>query len=115
MVTAASARLWPMLRMVRLVRSFCCAKTCSTRVRIADFLALALAIRFGIGLPVGFRRWIWLRLAATCQERLVNLRSGPWKARGQQISEGNAIAHQVLGRLKAQAMLRLQIEHLELQ
>jgi hypothetical protein len=44
------------------MRSFRCAKTCSTRARILDFLALAFAVRLGIGLPEGFLRWIRLTL-----------------------------------------------------
>ena len=38
------------------------AKTCSALARTADFRALVLAVRFGIGLPTGFRRWLRLVL-----------------------------------------------------
>ena len=71
----ASARLMPMLRMVSFMRSFCWAKTCSTVARTTDFMALALAMRFGIGLPTGFLQWIrlvlprWLRNSSFALER----------------------------------------------
>jgi len=35
-------------------------KTCSMCARTADFLALARALRSGIGRPGGFLRWMWL-------------------------------------------------------
>ena len=34
------------------------AKTCSTAAHTADLRALARAVRCGIGLPLGFLRWI---------------------------------------------------------
>ena len=64
----ASARLRPMLRMVSFMRAFCCAKTCSIVARTLDFLALALAVRCGIGLPAGFLRWIRLRLPRSARK-----------------------------------------------
>ena len=51
-------------------RIFCWANTCSTRAQTADFLALARAVAWGIGLPAGFRRWIRLviiRSASHCE------------------------------------------------
>ena len=56
-VIVALARSMPMLRMKSLILSFCWAKTCSTLARTADFLALALAVRLGIGWPWGFLLW----------------------------------------------------------
>jgi len=47
--------------------------------------------------------------------RLKANRSDLRRRRGQQAAEGKAIADQMLGRLEAQPMLRLEIEHLELQ
>lgn len=68
MMIVASARLMPMLRIARYIRSFCWAKTCSTRARILDFAAFALAVRFGIGLPKGFLPWIRLVLPQSARK-----------------------------------------------
>ena len=51
----------PMVRMTRPIGPFSRAKTCSMKARTFDFLPLALAMASGIGLPLGFLRWIWLR------------------------------------------------------
>ena len=48
----------PMVRMNRPIGPFWRAKTCSTAARTADLRALARAVRRGIGLPLGFLRWI---------------------------------------------------------
>src|SRR5579872_4952455 len=52
------ARAMPMVRMKRPIGPFWRAKTCSTAARTADLRALARAVRRGIGLPLGFLRWI---------------------------------------------------------
>src|SRR6516164_9280540 len=46
--------------MNNLIRSFCSAKTCSTRERIFDFALLARRIVSGMARPFGFLRWMWL-------------------------------------------------------
>jgi hypothetical protein len=56
MKIVATARCRPMLRLVSFIRCFCWAKTCSTVARTVDFLAFALAVRFGIGMPACLRR-----------------------------------------------------------
>jgi hypothetical protein len=61
---AAEARAIPIVRMKRLILSFCSAKTCSTRARIFDFLAFALATGDDIGRPLGFLWWMWLAFPA---------------------------------------------------
>jgi len=50
----------PMVRMNKPIRSFCSAKTCSTRERIFDLALLARRIASGIGRPFGLLRWTWL-------------------------------------------------------
>src|ERR1700737_4531941 len=49
-----------MVRMNKPIRSFCSAKTCSTRERIFDLALLARRIASGIGRPFGLLRWTWL-------------------------------------------------------
>ncbi len=44
------------------------SQPCSTVARTLDFLALALAVRFDIGLPTVFRRWIWLVLPRSARK-----------------------------------------------
>ena len=51
----------PMVRMNRPIGPFWRAKTCSTAARTADLRAFARAVRRGIGLPLGFLRWIYER------------------------------------------------------
>ena len=58
-VTAALARASPM-GMVMPMRAFCWAKTGSTFERTVDLTALARLVRFGIGRPRGFLRWMRL-------------------------------------------------------
>ena len=65
------ARAIPMVRMNRPIGPFCRAKTCSTAERTADLRALAGAVRHGIGLPLGFLRWICERSKAAEEEFLV--------------------------------------------
>ena len=48
----------PMVQMTSPIGPFSLAKTCSTPARTIHILALALATASGIGLPVGFLRWI---------------------------------------------------------
>src|SRR3979411_91178 len=48
-----------MVRMNKPIRSFCSAKTCSTRERIFDLALLARRIASGIGRPFGLLRWTW--------------------------------------------------------
>ena len=55
------ARAMPMVLTNSSMRSFCSAKTCSTRARIFDLAALARRIAPGMGLPLGFLRWTWDR------------------------------------------------------
>src|SRR4029077_16806393 len=43
----------PMVRMNKPIRSFCSAKTCSTRERIFDLAVLARRIASGLGRPLG--------------------------------------------------------------
>lgn len=62
MVIAARARAKPMVLMVMPMRAFWWAKTCSTFDRTADFAALARQVRFGIGRPLGLRRWMRLSM-----------------------------------------------------
>lgn len=59
-VIAASARSRPMDRIVSRMRAFWCAKTCSIFKPGADLAALARPVRFGIGRPRGFLRWMRL-------------------------------------------------------
>jgi hypothetical protein len=42
--------------------AFSCAKTCSTKTRTFDLALLALRVWSGIGLPLGFLRWMRLTL-----------------------------------------------------
>jgi len=59
-VLAASERAISMAPMNSRMRSFCPARTCSTRARIPDFVALHRAPDLGIGLPFGFLSWMRL-------------------------------------------------------
>ena len=54
-------RTKPIVRLNSPYRFFWWAKTCSTRARMLDFLPLAHDVATDIGLPLGLRRWIWLR------------------------------------------------------
>src|SRR5262245_38688086 len=82
-VMTACARARPMVRTNRPIRSFCSAKTCSTRARTVDFAALARRMASGIGFPIGF--FDAARLAELVQELLIGLRAvgavGPHVAR----------------------------------
>ena len=63
-VIAPRAHASPMVRMVIPMRAFWWAKTCSTFERSADFAAVARRVGFGIGRPLGLRRW--MRLTMPC-------------------------------------------------
>lgn len=78
-------RVRPMVRMKSPKRFFWCARARSTAARIEDFIASARAAAFGIGLPAGWRRGIWLvsirsasQLLFSCEQYAVgpDLRAG---------------------------------------
>src|SRR5256885_5864649 len=64
-----------MVRMNKPIRSFCSAKTCSTRERIFDLALLARRIASGIGRPFGLLRWTWLTKPFLSMKLLVGGRS----------------------------------------
>lgn len=61
-VIAALARARPIVRMISPMRSFWWPKTCSTFDRTTDFRPFALDVRFDMGRPRGFLRWISLTM-----------------------------------------------------
>ena len=60
-----------MVRTTSPIGPFSCANTCSTAARTFDLPPFARAMRFGIGLPLGFLRWICERRAVVGQVPLV--------------------------------------------
>ena len=61
-VIVALARARPIVRMTSRMRSFWWPNTCSTFERTTDLRPLAFDVRFDMGRPRGFLRWISLTM-----------------------------------------------------